>query len=229
MVAQARENGVMLMANYQRRLYASNQKVKALISEGELGKPVEIKYFEGEEYSWPTVSGFYFNNRISSRGVLSDRGAHVLDLICWWLGAKPQTLISENDSFGGREAVARVRFKHETCSGEVKLSLLGKIPCVFSIKCEKGTISGDIYDFQSIILTTTSGREKRIHLETSEKYYADFGHTIVMNFINSLSKKTRPLVSGEDVIDSMERIDDCYNAATRFDLPWYGNFRSDNG
>ena len=228
MIAQADQNGVMLLANYQRRLYASNLKIKELLSKGELGEPLAIKYFEGEEFSWPTVSGFYFDSRISSKGVLFDRGAHVLDLICWWLDAKPKTLLSENDSFGGREAVARIQFEHKKCLGEVKLSLLGKIPCVFSIECEQGTISGDIYDFQSIILSTTSGQKKRIKLKTNEKYYTDFGFTIVKNFLNVLSKNAKPVISGEDVIYSIEWIDDCYAAATRFTMPWYDFLESDN-
>jgi predicted dehydrogenase len=229
MIAQASKNDVMLLANYQRRLYASNIKVKELLAERELGEPLTIEYFEGEEFSWPTVSGFYFDTRISSKGVLLDRGAHVLDLICWWLDAKPKTLISENDSFGGREAVARIQFAHKKCLGEVKLSLLGKIPCVFSIECEQGTISGDIYDFQSIILNTKSGREKRIKFKTGEKYYTDFGNTIVNNFLNALNKTAKPLILGEDVLKSVEWIDECYAAATRFNIPWYDFLESENG
>ncbi len=229
MIAQASRNDVLLLANYQRRLYASNLKVKALLSEGELGEPLAIKYFEGEEFSWPTVSGFYFDTRVSSRGVLLDRGAHVLDLICWWLDAKPKILVSENDSFGGREAVARIQFAHKKCLGEVNLSLLGKFPCVFSVECEQGTISGDIYDFQSIILSTKSGRKKRLNFKTSEKYYTDFGYTIVKNFLNVLSKNAKPFFSGEDVLNSVEWIDDCYAAATRFNMPWYDFLESDNG
>lgn len=229
MINMANRNSAMLLANYQRRLYASNLKIKALLSEKALGEPLAIKYFEGEEFSWPTVSGFYFDTRVSSKGVLLDRGAHVLDLICWWLDAKPKTHVSENDSFGGREAVARIQFTHHKCSGEVKLSLLGKIPCVFSIECEQGTISGDIYDFQSIILSTKSGLEKRINFKTAEKYYTDFGYTIVENFLNVLSKNANPLVSGEDVFKSVEWIDECYTAATRFNMPWYNFLESNNG
>jgi len=125
--------------------------------------------------------------------------------------------------------VARIQFEHKKCFGEVKLSLLGKFPCVFSVECEQGTISGDIYDFQSIILSTKSGREKRLKFKTNEKYYTDFGYTIVMNFLNVLSNNAYPLVSGEDVLKSLEWIDDCYAAATRFNMPWYDFIESDNG
>jgi predicted dehydrogenase len=220
MVEQAHKTGAAILANYQRRLYASYLKVKELLADGTLGEPLSIEYFEGEEFRWPTASGFYFDTKVSSRGVLLDRGAHVLDLICWWLGGKPKLVSSQNDSFGGREAVALVRFEHKRCVGEVKLSLLGKFPCVFRVKCEAGTVEGDVYDFQSIVLTK-SGRKKRLRLKSREKYYTDFGYTMVTNFLDVMSKGEEPRVSGADVLDSVEWIDECYEAASRFDMPWY--------
>ena len=221
MVEQAQKTGATLSVNHMRRLYASNSKVKELLTKGVLGEPLSIQYFEGEKFRWPTVSGFYFNTKISSRGVLLDRGVHVLDLICWWLGEKPKLILSQNDSFGGLEAVAYVKFEHKKCVGEVKLSLLGKFPCVFIVKCEAGTIEGDVFDFKSVVLTTKSGRKKRLKLKPNEKYHEDFGYTIVTNFLDVVSKGEKPLVSGKDVLDSVELIDECYEAASRFNMPWY--------
>jgi predicted dehydrogenase len=221
MVQQAQKTGAAILTTYQRRLYASYLKVKELLADGTLGEPLSIKYFEGEEFRWPTASGFYFNTKVSSRGVLLDRGAHVLDLICWWLGTKPKLISSQNDSFGGREAVARIKFEHKKCVGEVKFSLLGKFPCVFKVECERGTVEGDVYDFQSLILTTESGRKKKLKLKSKEKYYTDFGHTMAANFLEVINKGEKPLISGSDVLDSVEWIDECYETASRFEMPWY--------
>lgn len=221
MVEQAQKTGAALSANHTRRLFASSSKVKGLLTDGVIGDLLSIKYFEGEEFKWPTVSGFYFDTKISSRGVLLDRGAHVLDLICWWLGEKPKLISSQNDSFGGCEAVAHVRFAHKKCVGEVKLSLLGNIRSGYFIRGQSGTIEGGIYDYRSLVLTTKSGRKKGVKLNSREKCYEDFGYTIVTNFINVISKGEKPLVSGSDVQDSMELIDECYETASRFDMPWY--------
>lgn len=221
MVEQAQRTGAAILANYQRRLFASYLKVKELLTDGTLGEPLSIQYFEGEEFRWPTVSGFYFDTKVSSRGVVLDRGAHVLDLICWWLGEKPRLISSQNDSFGGREAVACIRFEHKRCVGEVKLSLLGKLPCVFKVQCEQGMIVGDVFDFRSVILATKSGKQRRLRLKSQEKYYRDFGCTMVTNFLNIISKGERPLISGAEVLDSMEWIDECYEKASRFHMPWY--------
>jgi predicted dehydrogenase len=229
MVEQAWKTGAIILTNYQRRLYTSNLKVKELLTDRTLGEPLSIQYLEGEEFRWPTASGFYFNTKVSSRGVLLDRGAHVLDLIYWWLGEKPKLLSSQNDSFGGCEAVAHIKFEHKKCIGEVKLSLLGKLPCVFTIKCEAGTVEGDVYDFKSVILTSNSGRKKRLKLKSKEKYYTDFGHTIVSNFLDVISKGKKPLISGADVLESLKWIDECYGAASRFKMPWYETPETFNG
>jgi len=229
MVEKAQETGAVILTNYQRRLYASYMKVKELLDDGALGKPLSIHYSEGQKYSWPVTSGSRFDAKVSPRGVLLDRGAHVLDLVCWWFGEKPKLISSKNDSFGGCEAVAHIQFEHEQCRGEVQLSLLGKLPCVFRIECEQGVIEGDIYDFQNMMLINKSGRKNNLKLKTQEKRYTDFGETMVSNFLNVISRGDKPLVSGADVLNSVEFIDECYQAATRFDLPWYDVLEMDHG
>ena len=142
-----------------------------------------IKYHVGEVFTWPTVSGFYFNSIGSGRGVLRDRGAHVLDHICWWLGGKPKVISSQNDSFGGSEAVAYVQFEHNKCVGEVKLSWLSSFPCRFVVEFERGSIEGEVYYPQSILLKTGSSPAKRVKLKSEN--YATLGHRMVANFIRS--------------------------------------------
>lgn len=128
MVEQARKTGTVLTTNYLQRLWPQFARVKELLANRSLGQPLAIKYFVGEVFDWPTVSGFYFNSARSAAGVLRDRGAHVFDQICWWLGGKPKLMSSQNDSFGGGEAVAYIQFEHGRCVGEVKLSWLSNFP-----------------------------------------------------------------------------------------------------
>jgi len=221
MVEQARKTGVALAVNYLQRLIPSFAKVKELLAEKTLGEPLSITYFVGEEFKWPTVSGFYFNSPISSGGVLRDRGAHVFDHICWWLGEKPKLVSSQNDAFGGREAVAYVQFEHQKCIGEVKLSWLASFPCRFMVECERGTIEGDVYDYQSILLKRGVGQNQRINLKSRDKTKVDIACKVVANFMRVVKNNELPLVSGSDVLDSIKFIDECYEAATRFDMPWY--------
>lgn len=221
MVDQARQTGVVLAANYQRRLYPNLVKVKELITNRTLGDPLSIKYYVGEQFDWPTASGFYFNAELTARGVLRDRGAHVMDVICWWLNQKPVVLSSQNDSFGGSEAVAHVRFKSNKCEGVVLLSWLSKFPCRFSVECEAGIIQGDIYDYRTITITNGFGRTKQVEIRNGPMVYADMAYTMVSGFIQAISQNQKPLVAGSDVLPSLQFIDECYAAASRFDMPWY--------
>jgi predicted dehydrogenase len=142
-----------------------------------------------------------------------------LDHICWWLGGKPKVISSQNDSFGGSDAVAYVQFKHNKCIGEVKLSWLSSFPCRFVVEFERGSIEGEVSYPQSVLLTTGEGRQKRVKLK-SESWFA-LGYKIVANFIRVISNDEKPLVPGSDVLDSMSMVDECYATATRFEMPWY--------
>jgi predicted dehydrogenase len=221
MVEQAQRTGTILAVNYLQRLYATFAKVKELLTDQALGELLSIKYTVGEEFKWPTVSGFYFNSPISSRGVLRDRGAHVIDHICWWLGRKPRLISCQNDSFGGSDSVAHVRFEFSHCVGEVQLSWLGGFPSQFEVKCAAGTIMGDVYDFRSLQMQSSGGLKKQIKMESGGKSKLDVACQIVTNFIHVVTSGEKPLVSGCQVLDSIEFIDECYSTATRLDMPWY--------
>ncbi len=219
MIEVSRKTGAALAVNYQQRLWSQFVKVKELIASQSLGEPVSIKYYVGEVFNWPTVSGFYFNSTGSGRGVLLDRGAHVLDHICWWLGGMPKVTRSQNDSFGGGEAVAHVQFMYDKCVGDVKLSWLSSFPCKFVVEFEQGSVEGEIYYPQSILVKKGTGSQKRVKLKSET--YMSLGYKMVSNFISVVAGNEKPLVSGSDVLDSIIFTDECYAAATRFEMPLY--------
>lgn len=219
MIELAQQTGVALAANYQQRLLPNFAKVKDLMVDRTLGQPISIRYQVGEVFDWPTVSGFYFNAPIYGRGVLRDRGAHILDHICWWLGTKPRVLCSQNDSFGGSEAVAYVKFEHQNCVGEMRLSWLSKLPCQFIVEFEHGSIESEIYYPQSVLLKTGASRQRRVELKSET--YSSIGPKMIDNFISVILNNEKPLVPGSEVIDSISMIDECYTGATRFEMPWY--------
>jgi hypothetical protein len=117
--------------------------------------------------------------------------------------------------------VAEVRFELNQCVGEVKLSWLGSFPSQFVVECETGTIIGDVYDFRSLRLQSGSGEKKQLQLSSGGKSKLDIAFQIVTNFTQVVTRGEKPLVSGHEVVDSIEFIDECYASATRFDMPWY--------
>lgn len=221
MVDVALTHGTALATNYLQRLIPSFAKVKELIASRELGEPLSIEYLVGEEFDAPTVSGFYFNSPVSGRGILRDRGAHTFDHICWWLEGKPTLLSCQNDSFGGSDAVVEVKFVHSRCAGRVKLSWLASFPSRYEVICERGSVGGDVYEYRSLFLRKDGGSRRLIQLNAKEANKRDLAAKIVTNFINVVSRGDQPLIPGNEVLDSIEFVDQCYLAATRFDMPWY--------
>ncbi|HSJ52427.1 MAG TPA: Gfo/Idh/MocA family oxidoreductase [Anaerolineae bacterium] len=221
MVELAEEKGLVLAGNYQRRLFPPLVKVKELLDSGALGDLRSIRYLVGELFDWEAVTGFRFNTGTSAGGVLRDRGAHVMYVLCWWLGGKPTLLSSQNDSWGGPEAVAEVHFQDQDCRGEVKLSWLSKFTPRFEVVGEKARVEGGIYDTDSVLLTTSAGKKRRLKLPPTPRTYLEIAYGMVGNFLNSMEGRVPPLVSGRDALPSLELIDECYRTAIRFDMPWY--------
>jgi len=228
MIAQAEKSGVTLSVNHTQRLFPANIKIKELLIQRKFGQPLQMSYAWGDAFAWPTASGFYFNPKTRKGGILLDRGPHALDLICWWLGCKPDLVLSENDSFGGVEAVAHVRLQSGDCMIEVKLSWLNELSNNYSIRCELAEINNNFLGWWQLPIRHKSGKVEIVPLHSSERDYNDFGLKIVSNFIDVIRKDDAPLIPASEVIPSIELIQECYLKAQRFNLPWYQNLEVPN-
>ena len=210
-----------LCVNNTRRLAPASEAIRKLLKDGAIGGLRSIRYIDGSEFKWPTSSGFYFDPNLSKKGVLLDIGAHVIDLICWWLGAKPKLLSSENDSLGGCEAVASVTFEHAGCRGEVRLSRLGKLSNRYRIEGEHGSIEGGVYEWGGLSLISDKGTGKINHLRFKDGEPTSFAMRLLENFIDVIDGRAAPLIPAGDVISSLELLDEAYEMAKRFPMPWY--------
>ncbi len=220
-LTEAGRAGVSVSVNNTRRLYPSSQKIPQLIAEGQIGRPISVEFLEGAEFDWPSASGFYFASNGMGRGVLLDKGAHVLDLVCWWLGGKPGIISYEDDSLGGAEAVAELSFEFGDCRGKVHLSWLSKLRNSFRIRGKSGSIEGGIYDWRSLTIRSNTGRKSIIRTDSEHRTLSDFGKTIIDNFLAIITEGAQPLVSALDVADSIALIEECYARRSRFAMPWH--------
>lgn len=220
MIAASQAGGAGILVNNTRRLFPNTQLVKAWISEGKLGSLQRIDYHEGGPFDWPTTSGFYFDTR-HAKGVLMDRGPHVLDLLGWWLGETLELVDYQDDSFGGPEAVAKVQLRMGQVTCRVHLSWLNKLKNRFEIQGEKGTlVCTSIFDWRNLSWIGPSGREEPLRIKTKMQRYPDFANPLVNNFLDMISRDSAPLISAADVAGSIRLIDSCYANRRRFDMPW---------
>jgi len=220
LVAAAERAGVSLLVNQTRRLFPAHQHVKRMLEKGELGALRRIIYTMGEPFEWPAATGSYFGARGSCKGVLLDTGAHIIDLVCWWLGDTPRLTGYRDDSFGGTEAVAQIDMESKGCRASVRLSWLSKLDNRFRIEGERGRIEGGAYDWGRIEYTDATGRVRRVKTSATHQTFEDFAARLVDNFVGVLRGKARPLVEGREVLASIGIIDACYGSRQRFELPW---------
>lgn len=220
-IFEAERSGVTVLVNNTRRLYPSSKKVTQLLREGEIGRPRYLEFYEGEEFDWPIRSGFCFGLQGSAKGVLLDRGAHVLDLACWWLGGKPRLMSYQDDSLGGSEAVAKLSFQFAECRGKVHLSWLSNLKNSFRLQGEWGSIEGGIYDWRSLTVVSRTGRKTTFKTDSEYRTLSDFSATIIDNFLDIISEGAPPVVSPRDVADSIALIEECYARRFRFEMPWH--------
>ena len=214
------KTGGKLMVNNSRRYFPANQSIKEILSNGVIGDIQQVIYYEGGEYNWPTVSGFYFNKEANSRGVMMDRGAHVIDLISWWVNDEIDLVKYEDNSLGGPESFCHAQLKTDDCAIDVKLSWLNKLSNEYKIVGTDGEISGSIYNWKSYILKNNS-KTKVIKVSHKEKVFNDFGHTVFQSFINQLKGEPNSFsVSAKDVLPSIQLIEKMYNTRKCIKAPW---------
>ena len=221
LVAKAQQKDLALCVNNYLRLYPSSIKVRELIAAGELGPVRRFEFFWGERFDWPAASGAYFGVAAGGRGVLADKGAHALDLVCWWLGGKPEVVSYEDDSLGGTEAVAVLHFRVKECEGVVRLSWLSRYENAYKIHGDRATVAGKLYDWNSVDVKHASGRQQKLRLSSAAKVPQDLGRFLLDNFLEVVRGRATPVVAGSDVLPSIELLDDCYASRKRLAMPWY--------
>lgn len=220
MVEAAARAKLVLAVNQSRRLFPTSQFVQRALAGGKLGRLRGIRYLEGQPFAWPTATGFYFKAGPAPRGVLLDRGAHVLDLLCWWLGGRPRVVRSQNDAFGGPEAVSHLELEHAGCRIEIRLSWLTQQPNRFWIVGEEGEIEGEIYEWRRLDLRPAGHPVESLRFPSPAGVFNDFAPVLLDDFLAASRGEAEVMVLGAAVVDSLELLEGCYDAATRFELPW---------
>jgi len=140
LLAAAEASGATLAVGHVRRFMPANRWVKAALDEGRLGALQSVDVREGAVFGWPAASGFFWQRETAGGGVLADTGAHVLDLLLWWLG-RPETLNYQDDAMGGVEADALATWR---APGHVEvyceLSRTRDLRNTFVLRGEAGTV-----------------------------------------------------------------------------------------
>lgn len=231
MIRCAQENGVHLNVGNVRRLFWSSRRVKEIVASKELGDLVSFHIEEGKIFSWPTSSGFYYDKKKSGGGVLIDTGAHVLDLLLWWLEDYPSVIKYQDDNFGGVEAECCLELRFgRSVKGSIKLSRLAKLQNKYTLVFKNGTLTFQLYDPSGVCNTIQIHRRgKETQLKPKQNLlFHDYFRQQLEAFFRSIKTGIPSTISADSIIPSIRLIEECYEKATRLALPWLQSKGSHN-
>jgi predicted dehydrogenase len=216
LVATAGATGTVLAVNNTRRFYPSARAVREWIRSGRAGRIRRVEVYEGDSFGWPLASGTAFGRGGTGKGVLQDTGAHTLDMICWWLGERPEIIRYLDDAMGGSEAEARV----ELSIGTVHLSWLNRLSNTFRVEGERETLEGRILAWDQLRVTA-GGRARQMKLRPDVPSFAQLNAHVIADFLSAVRGDGPPAVPGRDVLPSIGMIEECYSRRQRFAMPWH--------
>jgi predicted dehydrogenase/nucleoside-diphosphate-sugar epimerase len=222
MVRCAREHAAHLHVGNIYRHYWTSTRVKELLESERLGRLVSFRIEVGYVHNWPTTSGFFFDKHRSGGGVLIDMGAHVIDLLLWWLGDYPTTVMYRDDDFGGVEAECHLALEFRgSVRGTVRLSRLMSLENVYELTCEQGTVSFRPYDSSGVCNTIRIDRRGRITTLKAEHClrWGDYCERQLRAFFDAVREGRSGTEQAESVIPSIRLIEECYRTALRLEAP----------
>jgi hypothetical protein len=107
--------------------------------------------------------------------------------------------------------------------GEVRVSWLADLQNFYSIQGDGGDICGGTKDWRSLTARFGSAKPRLIEVDPTTDYSKVTSKRMIDNFLSVILEKAEPLIPAKEVIESLELIDECYDAAERFSLPWIDN------
>lgn len=225
-IAVVEETRGLLSVGLMRRYQWSHRLARQLIADGTLGAIRRFDFREGNIYSWPVASDFFFRKETAGGGVMMDTGAHTLDTLLWWLGETDGAQYRD-DAAGGVEADCLIELRMRSgATGIVELSRTRRLRNTARIEGERGTIevgmggndfclrlNGSPYFVRGCI-----GSEQVPQGETQQ--YPDLIGAQLKDWTQAVRTRGAPAVSAREALASIELIETCYQTRRAWVLPW---------
>ena len=232
MVEAASSARGILAVGLGRRFFPATQTIRDILFNGMLGEIASFRFTECNDFRWPVASTDFFRSGEGRGGVLLDIGVHALDLLLWWWG-QPDEIIYEDDAMGGVEANCRITLHFKRgFSGEIRLSRDWSLPSEYLVQGKRGWLRWEVNDAEHLQIGTNDNPytlgvrlyEKTGRSSELRRPAANFHQSFVnqlRNVVDAIRNRTRPLVGGEEGMQSIKLIEHCYNQKRWFAMPWF--------
>ncbi len=221
MLDAATSGGTTLMVNNCRRLFPSYRRVHELLGSGECGAIENVRISDGSPFEWNSVSDFYLTECTAGQGsVFGPWRAH--RGCCLLVAAgRPQVIDARYDALGGAEALMNVQMALGKTAVQLAFSRFYKLENCYTVECEKAQIRGRLFNSTKFEIVR-NGQVESIQAGKPALYH-EYAWQLLENFIEVVQDIAPPLFTAADVAPSIALIDETYQQATPFDMPWYEN------
>ena len=213
-------------------------RLKALLDEGALGKPVIFK--QSEKHDGPHADHFWDVNR-SGGGVTLDMGCHAFQFFRWLNGNNPvksvyaqmNTSVHMNKTKGDDNAIIIIEFENGVVGlAEESWTKLGGMDDRAEIHGSEGVAYADVLQGNSIQTYSTKGVEYAVEKAGNTVGWSYTMYEEVWNygfpqefihFVDCVQNDKQPLITGEDGKAVLEIIYAAYASAgsgTKISLPF---------
>jgi predicted dehydrogenase len=243
MINTCEDAGVTLMIAFMKRFKPSSEKVKELIGNGELGEILQIRV-DWSQCEWDLRTPCSRDLMENYGGVFLDHGSHAIDLCRWWVGdiisVYGKVWIALLRDYREVDDMAVAFMEHENGAMSIyQVNLVDHKPHTeaYEICGTKASMSvsfGEFGRWQSFAsmepyrmllykndktitdITPYAYRTKGIDGLAADKQIRDFHYCRELeHFCDCIITGTKPLVTGEDGLKSIEAINALYLSASQ--------------
>ncbi|MFN7961960.1 MAG: Gfo/Idh/MocA family oxidoreductase [Thermoanaerobaculia bacterium] len=225
MLEAARSADRVLAVGLQFRFFDSTELVARWLASGLLG---ELRSFDlklGVVSRWPFATDYFLRRESAGGGVLTDYGAHVLDLLLHWLGPWRE-LSYRDDAQGGLESDCELELEMASgVTGRVEVSRSRNLRNTCRFLGEHASLEVGIWDPDPPMVLRLPGEE--IQLAGRAHRPGSAGLAFNQAFLRSLEdfaaaiREGRPAqVDGHQGCLGVALVEACYAARRPLELPW---------
>ncbi len=228
MIAACRKAGVKLLYAEELCFAPKYVRLKKLLDDGALGKPVLLK--QSEKHDGPHAAHFWDVNR-SGGGVTMDMGCHAIEFFRWMLGksrirsvyAQMSTSVHAAKTRGDDNALLILEFEDGTTAlAEESWTKLGGMDDRAEVHGSRGVAYANLLQGNSILTYSDTGYDYAVEKAGSTKGWSftmyeeawnygfpqEFAH-----FIDCIATGKEPLETGEDGRAVLEAVFAAYQSA----------------
>jgi len=218
MIEACKRNGVKLMVGFKARFNSYHQRLREMITQGELG---ELVFLRAErivliDCKW----GWHEDPRISGGGVLADLGTHAIDLLRYLAGSEVTAVkgaTSRVTDYHSPEIEETgsilLRFANDA-QGVINVSIASPLNRADVWACGtrgevicKDTLAGAGNGSMEVVI---QGKRRELTLPANNEYRCEVEH-----FSHCILHNRQPLISGEDGLECTRILTKVYQEESR--------------